>query len=83
MPRLGAAHHNARLSDAQVHDMRNLYQSWKAAKANKGYSALGEIFGCSMWTARDIVTYRTRFASLAQEVRYQPDDYDLTQRDEI
>lgn len=62
MPKPGEKHHKARLTDAQVQDMRDLYQSWKAAKANKGYSALGEIFGCSMWTARDIVTYRTRYA---------------------
>lgn len=60
MPKVGENHHNAKLTDEQVKEMRDLYETWKEAKANKGYSALGLIFGCSMWTARDIVTYRTR-----------------------
>lgn len=58
--RVGECHQKAKLTDAQVNDMRSLYASWKSANAKKGYGALAEIFGCSQWTARDIVTYRTR-----------------------
>ena len=63
MPRLGAAHHNAKLTDAQVRDMRQLYRSWKKVNANKGYEALADLFGCGVSTARDIVTCRTRFTA--------------------
>lgn len=63
MPRPGQDHHNAKLTDEQVKDMRELYESWKEAGANKGYGTLAEIFGCSMWTARDICTYRTRISA--------------------
>jgi hypothetical protein len=60
MKRYGEKHHRAKISSAMVRDMRSLYQSWKAAGSPKGYGALAELFGCSEWTARDIVTYRTR-----------------------
>lgn len=60
MPRPGQQHHNARLTDEEVKDMRQLYQSWKEAGANKGYETLAAIFGCGVSTARDICTYRTR-----------------------
>lgn len=63
MPKRGEKHHNANLTDEQVKDMRQLYASWKAAGASKGYGTLAEIFGCSMWTARDICTYRTRISA--------------------
>lgn len=63
MPKLGAAHHKAKLTDEQVKDMRKLYQSWKAAKSRKGYEALADLFNCGVSTARDIVTYRTRGAA--------------------
>ena len=53
-------HHRAKLDFSQVKDMRNLYHQWKSAGSNKGYGELGSMFGCSQWTARDIVTYRTR-----------------------
>lgn len=66
MPRQGQAHHNATLTDAQVIDMRQLYQSWKAASSRKGYASLADLFGCGVSTARDICTYRTRY-SLAKE----------------
>ncbi len=62
MPRLGAAHHHAKLTDAQVRDMRRLYAEWRAAGSRKGYGALAEIFGCGNSTARDIVTWRTRIS---------------------
>lgn len=60
MPKRGERHHNATLTDAQVKDMRQLYASWKAAGASKGYGTLGDIFRCGASTARDICTYRTR-----------------------
>lgn len=60
MAKPGAAHHNARLTDAQVIDMRDLYEEWKEANSPKGYGALAEIFGCGVSTARDIVQYKTR-----------------------
>lgn len=60
MPRLGQAHHNAKMTDAQVIDMRKTHAGWKAAGSWKGYGELGALFGCSKWTARDIVTHRTR-----------------------
>lgn len=63
MPKLGQQHHHAKLSDAQVRDMRQLYQTWKQAKANKGYEALADLFGCGVSTARDIATYRTRISA--------------------
>lgn len=58
--RVGESHQKAKLTDKQVTEMRNLYESWKSAGSKKGYGELGYIFGCSQWTARDIVTYRTR-----------------------
>jgi len=63
MPKLGQAHHNAKKTDAEVREMRQVYESWKQAGSKKGYGELGWMFGCSQWTARDIVTYRTRYAS--------------------
>lgn len=63
MPRRGESNHNASLTDEQVRDMRQLYASWKQARSNKGYGTLAEIFGCGQSTARDICTYRTRYAA--------------------
>lgn len=60
MPKPGAAHHNARLTDKQVIDMRDLYESWKEANSKKGYGALADLFQCGVSTARDIVQYKTR-----------------------
>lgn len=56
----GESHPKARLSDDRVREMRSVWEKWRAAGSDKGYGALGEAFGCSRWTARDIVTYRTR-----------------------
>jgi hypothetical protein len=50
----------ARLSDETVREMRRVFGEWQAAEYPKGYRELGDAFGCSMWTARDIVTFRTR-----------------------
>lgn len=66
MPRLGEKNHKARLSDATVRDMRATWNRWKEegdGKERKGYGMLGLVFGCSPWTARDIVTYRTRIGA--------------------
>lgn len=49
-----------RIPDAVVREMREIYTSWKAAGSWKGYGELAKMFGVSMWTVRDIVTYRTR-----------------------
>ncbi len=53
--RCGECHQRAKLTDAQVHEMRFL-------KLNYGWSyrKLAQHFGCGESTARDITTYRTR-----------------------
>lgn len=65
MPKPGEKHHKARLSDAKVREMRAMYHGWQTSTCTnrKGYGVLGRIFGCSPWTARDIVTYRTRIGA--------------------
>ena len=54
-PRRGERHPKARLSDEQVRNLRERYLA-----RNKGYSWLAKELGLSLWTVRDIVTYRTR-----------------------
>lgn len=61
MPRTGQRHHNAKLSDRAVQAMRETYQRWKDGGENKGYEALARMYGCGVSTARDIITYRTRY----------------------
>ena len=58
MPKPGQDHHNARLTDAQVIDMRHKRESkpWLWS-----YRALADFFGCGESTARDIVCRYTRF----------------------
>ena len=60
MPRRGEEHHKAKLPDELVREIRQTYQHWKAVGSDKGYKALADAFGISQWTARDLVTYRTR-----------------------
>lgn len=60
MARRGERHPKARLKDEIVREMRRVYEVWRAANSGKGYGTLGRIYGVSEWTARDIVTYRTR-----------------------
>ena len=60
MPRRGEEHHNAKIPDHLVREIRSTWESWKKAGSDKGYQALAEAFGLSKWTLRDIVTYRTR-----------------------
>lgn len=52
--RIGESHHRARLTDEQVEAMRVMRDG------GASYRQIGERFGCSMWTARDITDYRTR-----------------------
>jgi hypothetical protein len=56
----GEKHYRAKLSDERVREIRNTWHAWKAAGEWKGYKSLAIVFGISPWTARDLVTYRTR-----------------------
>lgn len=51
----GTEHYMARLSTESVLAMRE-----KHATGNYSYGQLARIFNCSCWTARDIVTRRSR-----------------------
>lgn len=61
MPKLGQAHHNAKLTDDQVKEMRVIWNEWKEAGGIKGYGELARMFGCGASTVRDIVQMRTRY----------------------
>ena len=51
----GERHHRARLSDAEVAEMRELHE-----QAEIGYKTLSKMFNCPKSTARDICQYLTR-----------------------
>ena len=53
----GEKHHRAKLTDAQVSEIRALNQR---KVGRKGYGLLAIIFSCGESTIRDICTYRTR-----------------------
>ena len=55
--RCGTSHYKAKLTDAQVREMRMLHES------GKGYLTLAKAFSCGVSTARDICTYRTRVSA--------------------
>lgn len=55
--RVGEDHQRARLTDAQVREMRCLHTR---SRAPLGYRALAKRYDCGMSTARDICKYRTR-----------------------
>ena len=55
--RVGEWHQRAKLSSAQVEEMRHLRQ-----RHGMSYKALSIRFGCGVSTARDIVNYWTRVA---------------------
>ena len=57
-----AKHHRSKLTSEQVRDMRKLYAEWRVSGSRKGYGHLADLFGCGASTARDIVTFRTRWA---------------------
>ena len=50
-------HHRAKLTDEQVAQMRKEHLAYI-----RGYEYLAKKFGCGISTARDICTYRTRYA---------------------
>jgi hypothetical protein len=56
--RCGQSHQRAKLTDQQVMEMRQIHESGKA-----GYRKLAAMFGCGESTARDILTYRTRYSA--------------------
>ena len=58
MPKLGEQHHNAKLSDADVLEMRARREERPEIWS---YGALAAEYGCGESTVRDIVTYRTRY----------------------
>lgn len=52
--RVGEWHHRARLTEAQVEQIRRMYRPRRV-----GYGALAETFGVGESTIRDIITRRT------------------------
>ncbi|CAI3787473.1 hypothetical protein AHFPHNDE_01137 [Pseudomonas sp. MM227] len=56
--RCGASHQRAKLTTEQVSAMRAEYEEGVG-----GYEYLAAKYGCGVSTARDIVKYRTRWAS--------------------
>jgi len=57
---IGEAHHRARLSDADVELIRDIYE-----EGMESYSTLAHVFGVSKETIRDIVTFRRRASTPA------------------
>ena len=55
--RMGEDHQRAKLADHDVELMRELREMYGMT-----YRELGEKFDCSLWTARDIVNYASRYA---------------------
>lgn len=58
--RVGECHQRARLTDAEVRQIRQKYADAKASGRKKGYGWVAARFGVSEWTVRDLVTFRTR-----------------------
>lgn len=58
---IGEDHHNAKLSDAQVEEIRDLYDELMPNGQRKyGYRKLAAMFGVNRMTIRDIVKFRRR-----------------------
>lgn len=55
--RMGESHHRAKLSDAQVAEIRAAH---RPGRHGHGYRVLARRFGVGESTIRDICTYRTR-----------------------
>jgi hypothetical protein len=53
--RMGECHHNAKLTDVQVREMRHLH-----GRHGKNYEILAKMFDCTPSTARKICKYWTR-----------------------
>jgi hypothetical protein len=59
--RIGEGHRNARLTDAQVEEIRDRFEAHPVGHAaHEGYRVLSRAFGVSKRTIRDIVDYRRR-----------------------
>lgn len=58
--RIGEAHHNAKLTDAQVEEIRALGQAYRKARAAGGPAALARRFGVHPMTITSIVAGRDR-----------------------
>ena len=56
--RCGESHQRAKLTDAQVIEMRRIH-----ASGALGYRKLAALFGCGQSTVRDIVQYATRYSA--------------------
>ena len=56
--RCGQSHQRAKLTDAQIKEMRRMNEAGEA-----GYRKLATLFGCGQSTARDVCTYRTRYSA--------------------
>jgi hypothetical protein len=65
MPKFGEKHHNAKLSDSDVREMRQQFHDaeLRGLPAWRGYRAAADLFGVSVWTVRDICEYRTRISA--------------------
>lgn len=56
--RCGQSHQRAKLTDEQVIEMRRRHEV-----DGIGYRKAAKEFGCGQSTARDILTYRTRYSA--------------------
>lgn len=56
--RIGEGHHRAKLTDDQVREMRRQHEQNGVSRPK-----VAAMFGVSYWTARDILEYRTRWAT--------------------
>lgn len=57
---VGEDHHNAVLTDAQVEEIRVLYETLENGQRKYGYRKLAAMFKVNRTTIRDIVTFRRR-----------------------
>jgi Mor family transcriptional regulator len=55
-PNRGNNHHRCKITDAQVKEIRRIYE-----EGNEGYRKLAKRFKCGESTIRDIITFRTRY----------------------
>lgn len=58
--RMGEHHHNSKLSDEQVRELRELRELNPKLYT---YKRLAEIFNCGVRTAQDIARYATRYSA--------------------
>lgn len=65
---IGEGHHKAKLTDADVELIRDIYEEGLVS-----YSTLASVFGVDKATIRDIVKYRRRASTLARFVTVDAD----------